>query len=174
MALWKEVHGYEGLYLVSDDGRVMSLPRNVDNGRGTYVRDGTILKPGKRGRDGLLYEFVVLSDGNGTIEHKAVHRLVAEAFVKNPNGQTVVNHIDKNTLNNRADNLEWCDQQYNNEYGHNKAVEQWTIDGEKIAEYKSATYAATITGIRRTSIANVLNGWSKTAGGYIWRYSQNE
>ena len=64
MAKWKDVAGYEGLYLVSDEGDVMSLPRVVYNGRGYYIRKATILKPGQRGRGHTKYQFVVLSDGN--------------------------------------------------------------------------------------------------------------
>ena len=172
MALWKEIAGYDGLYLVSDEGKIFSLPRIVSNHRGEYVREGRILKPGLRGKDGLMYEFVILHKG-GISDKKSVHRLVAEAFVDNPNPNEfdVVNHIDHNTLNNRADNLEWCDQQYNNEYGHNKAVQQFTLNGVMIAEYKSITYASLITGINRRSINNVLSGYAQTAGGYIWEYA---
>lgn len=170
MALWKEIAGYEELYLVSDDGRIYSLPRVVSNHRGEYVREGRILKPGLRGRDGLMYEFVVLHKDN-IADKKSVHRLVAEAFVENPHGYDVVNHIDHNTQNNRAENLEWCTQQYNNEYGHNKPVQQFTLDGEKIAEYKNITYASAMTGIGRTSINNALTGYSETSGGYVWKYA---
>lgn len=170
MAHWKEIAGYEGLYLVSDDGKIFSLPRVVSNGRGEYVRDGRILKSGLRGKDGLMYEFVVLCK-DAQEDQRSVHRLVAEAFVDNPNGYDVVNHIDHNTLNNRADNLEWCDQQYNNEYGHNKAVQQFELNGEKVAEYKSIAYASQMTGINRRAINNVLSGFANTAGGYVWRYA---
>ena len=169
MALWKEIAGYEGLYLVSDDGRILSLPRIVSNGNGEYVRESRILKPALRGRE-ILYEFVVLCK-DAKQESRSVHRLVAEAFVDNPNGYDVVNHIDHNTRNNRAENLEWCTQQYNNEYGHNKAVEQYTIDGEMVAVYKSITYASAMTGINRRSINNVLSGYTRTAGGYVWKYA---
>lgn len=60
MALWKEVAGYEGLYLVSDEGKIFSLPRIVSNGQGEYMREGRILKPGLQGKDELMYEFVIL------------------------------------------------------------------------------------------------------------------
>lgn len=175
MALWKEVKGYETLYLVSDDGKVLSLPRIVTGNRGVYVREHCILKPGLRGKNGLLYQFVCLLK-DGQVERKSVHRLVAEAFVNNPNPEifNVVNHIDHNTQNNCAENLEWCDQQYNNEHGHNKAVQQFSLDGEKIAEYKSITYASEITGINRRSINNVLSGFAQTAGGYVWGYAIKE
>lgn len=170
MALWKEIAGYEGLYLVSDEGEIFSLPKVVSNGHGEYVREGRILKQGLRGREGFMYAFVNLSNGEKS-EQQAVHRLVAKAFVENPHGYDVVNHIDHNTQNNRAENLEWCTQQYNNEYGHNKPVQQFTLDGEKIAEYKNITYASAMTGIGRTSINNALTGYSETSGGYVWKYA---
>lgn len=170
MKLWKSVKGYEGLYLVSNEGDVKSLPRVVFNGRGNYERKERILKPGVRGRKGMKYAFVILSDGKKT-EHKSVHRLVAEAFINNPNNFAHVNHLDHNTLNNRADNLEWCTQQYNNEYGHNKAIKQYTLSGEKIKEYKSVVEASKCTGICRTAITNALKGLSETSGGYKWQYS---
>ncbi len=171
MAQWREVVGYEGLYLVSDEGEVYSLPRVLNNGRGSFVRRGQMLKPGKRGRYGVLYKFVVLSDGEKT-RQLSVHRLVADAFVPNPSGFDVVNHIDRNSLNNRADNLEWCTQQYNNEYGHNRPVCQYTLDGELVARYKNIVSASKITHISRTAINNALTGWSKTAGRYIWEYDE--
>lgn len=172
MAMWREIAGYEGKYLVSDEGEILSLPQIVSNGRGEYVKDSRILKPGLRGRNGMKYEFVVLTI-NGESRHESVHRLVAEAFVSKPDGCDVVNHIDHNTLNNRADNLEWCTQQYNNEYGHNKPVFQFTEDGELIAKYKNITVASRITGIKRTAINNCLSGWSETSGGYVWKYAED-
>lgn len=170
MALTKPIKGYEELYLVSDEGEVFAMPRPVFNGRGFYVRKAKALKPFLRGRDGLLYAAVCLRK-DGEEFRPSIHRLVAEAFVDNPDPQNlkVVNHIDRNPLNNKADNLEWCDQQYNNEYSHNKRIAQFK-DGEKIAEYKSIVYASKITGIGRTNINNALTGWAKTAGGYTWKF----
>jgi len=173
MALWKDVAGYEGLYLVSDEGDVYSLPKVV---QGAWVqhRKGKLLKKGKRGRKGQpQYEFVILLDSKGCSHHESVHRLVAKAFIPNPDNLPEVNHKDENSLNNSVDNLEWCDHQYNIEYSKNKRVGQY-IDGEKVAEYKSIVYASKMTGISRTSITNALTGWSKTAGGYEWRYEGSE
>lgn len=173
MANWKPIAGYEERYSISDEGEVMSLPKSVSNGRWESKRKAKLLKKGTRGRGELLYHFVILSDGNGKSEHKSIHRLVAEAFIPNPNGLEEVNHINKNPLDNRVENLEWCTRQYNIEYSKNRRVEQY-LDGEKIAEYKSITYASQLTGINRKAINNALRGWATTAGGYEWKYIIDE
>lgn len=172
MALWKDVKGYEGLYLVSDEGDILSLPRVVENRNGKYIRKQRILKKALVGK-GIQYYGVVLCR-DGECISKRVHRLVAEAFCDNPNGYDTINHIDHDTLNNRVDNLEWCNQQYNNEYSHNKSIKQYTMAGEWIAEYPSITQAHKVTGISRTAINNALTGYSMTAGGYVWNYAEEE
>lgn len=159
MALYKDVKGYEGLYLISDEGEVISLKHDKPKR----------LKTGLRGRDGLFYEFVSLAK-NGENKCFSVHRLVAEAFLDNPNNFPEVNHKDENPLNNCVDNLEWCTRQYNIDYSKSKRVEQFE-NGEKIAEYKSIAEASRQTGIKRTAINNNLTGWSETAGGYTWKYT---
>lgn len=158
MALYKYVKGYEGLYLISSDGEVISLKHDQPK----------TLTTGLRGRDGLFYKFVSLSK-NGESKNFSVHRLVAEAFLENEACLPEVNHKDKNTLNNCVENLEWCTKQYNIDYSKSKRVEQFE-DGEKIAEYKSIAEASRQTGIKRTAINNNLTGWSETAGGYVWKY----
>ena len=172
MAPWKSVDGYEGLYLINDKGIVLSLPRIVKTrnrkGNITVKRKAKVLKPHLRGRDGLLYPAVTLTK-DGKSKTYSLHRLVALAFIPNPYNLSEVNHVDENPLNCSADNLEWCDHQYNIEYSKNKPIAQY-FDGVKIAEYKSATYASKLTGIKRTAICNVLNGWSYSAGGYVWKY----
>lgn len=176
MALWKEVDGYEGLYLVSDEGEVISLPREIHtkNKTGEIVvhRKAKKLKPHLRGRNGLMYVAVTLSKDGESVAH-SVHRLVAKAFIPNPDDLPEVNHIDEDTMNNCVENLEWCTRQYNIEYSKAKKIGQY-IDGEKVAEYKSISYASRMTGISRTSINNVLTGWSNTAGGYEWKYEGSE
>ena len=172
MAHWKTIDGYEELYLINDRGMVISLPREIKtrnrSGNITIRRKAKVINPHLRGRGGLLYPAITLSK-NGKAKAYSLHRLVAQAFVSNPDNLPEVNHIDKNPLNCCANNLEWCDHQYNVEYSKNKKVIQY-LDGEKIAEYKSTTYASKLTGISRTAICNVLNGWSLTAGGYAWKY----
>lgn len=107
---WRTVVGYEGLYEVSSYGRVRSLDRYVKSSYGAYrLHKGKVLSPGVR-PDGYL----VVS-----LQEKMfrVHRLVAGAFIPNPDGLPAVNHIDEDKTNNRVDNLEWCDSKYNNNYG---------------------------------------------------------
>ena len=176
MAVWKEVPGYEGMYLVSDDGQVMSVDRDVlgKNASGEMIihRRGKIIKPHLRGRDGLMYVAVGLSKDGERIAH-SVHRLVAEAFIPNPDNLPEVNHKDQNTQNNCVENLEWCNRQYNIDYSKSKKVAQY-FGGEKIAEYKSISFAGAITGIGRTAISNALNGRCDHAGGYEWRFVEGE
>lgn len=170
MALWKAVDGYEGLYAVSDEGQVISLSRVVNNGRGTFHTEPKILTQGTRADN---YKFVVLTKDNES-KSFSVHRLVAKAFLDNPEKLPEVNHKDENPGNNHVDNLEWCTRQYNIDYSKSKRIAQYTLSGEKAAEYKSIAFAARITGISRRAINNCLTGWSNTAGGYIWRYEEEE
>lgn len=176
MAVWKEITGYEGRYLVSDEGQILSLPREVSNSKGRFTCSSRILKPWPRGgnKGKVSYLVVALSDGaKGKHTYKSVHRLVAEAFVVRPEGCDVVNHIDHDTHNNKASNLEWCTGQYNTEYSHNKRVGQYDTDGNLLAEYRSITTASAMTGIGRTSIGNALSGLAHTSGGYVWKYLQD-
>lgn len=107
--IWKDIEGYDGLYQVSDMGRVKSLDRYTDYGMSKGIvafRKGVIMKPFINNA-GNGYECVKLSKfGVKTIF--SVHRLVAIAFLPNPDNKTEVNHIDGNTRNNKVYNLEWC------------------------------------------------------------------
>jgi hypothetical protein len=167
MAEARDVVGYEGLYLVTSDGFIISLPREHNNYKGDcYVTKAKVLKNHET-TDGYLRAALTK---NGKTKLTFVHRIVAEAFLENPNSYPEVNHKDENPKNNNVENLEWCTKQYNIDYSKSKRVAQYTEDGIKIAEYKSIAYAAEITGVGRTSINNVLSGWTNTAGGYLWEY----
>ena len=109
--LWKPITGYEGLYEVSDFGRVRTVEHFEKAGDRIRIRRSRIKKEIVRGR----YLAVELSK-NGVNTKYSLHRLVAENFLENPNGLPIVNHKDQNPHNNRADNLEWCTTKYNVHY----------------------------------------------------------
>lgn len=166
---WQKVPNYPG-YEVSNYGRVRSI-----DGR-KYRKYGRILKE----RNNRGYKTVHLSiDGK---EHQvAVHRLVAMAFIPNPNGYKEVNHKDESRDNNCVDNLEWCDRKYNSNYGTlpgriskrvSKPVISIDADGNE-KYYKSITSAAKEFGGYAGNICAVLSGRTHTAWGRTWRLADD-
>jgi hypothetical protein len=108
--VWKDVKGYEGIYKVSNFGRVKSLDREVaPNNRVPYWRKGKICKQSKSNLGYMTVGFTV----NNVKVNKYVHRLVAEAFITNVNNYPQINHIDCDKTNNRINNLEWCTNSQN-------------------------------------------------------------
>ena len=172
--IWKPVVGYEDFYEVSNLGRVRSFDRYVKLG-GRYNSDTLILKKGKilSERDnGHGYKAVHLTVKRIT-KDKYVHRLVAQAFLDNPDNLPEVNHKDENPANNCLDNLEWCTSQYNDLYGnHTKSISKpvimYDLQMNYIDEFESISEAEEITGI--SGVGAVCRGKRKTAGGYIWKY----
>lgn len=165
---WKDIKGYEGLYQVSDLGRVRSLDRVDCNGR---RRKGKILKLYKN-KDGYV-RTELYKDGNR--ENPYVNRLVAEAFCPNPDNLPFVNHCNERRDDNKAFNLDWCTAKQNNNYGsHNellgKALGEEVCCIETREIYYSAREAGRQTGVDRASISKCCNGKRKTAGGYHWKY----
>ena len=163
MEEWKDIEGYEGLYQVSTLGRVRSL---YGHG-GVSVR---ILKPYIR-KTGYLDVGLFK---NGAYSYKLIHRLVAQAFVPNPENKPVVNHKDEDKTNNQVENLEWCTAEYNNNYGtrNQRAIKskmKKVMCIETGVVFDSIKLAREITHIH--SIHRAAKGKQKTAGGYHWRYA---
>lgn len=112
--IWKDIKGYEGIYQVSNLGSVRSLERKIMHGDGKpYTVKEKMLKPAITSHG---YQSVHFSIDNLAKIFK-VHRLVAEAFIENPNNLPSINHKDEIKTNNAVENLEWCTVQYNNTYG---------------------------------------------------------
>ena len=164
---WKSIPGYEGLYEVSNWGRIKS--HLYCKSQKTSER---ILSPGNR----RGYYYVELCKG-GKVKKRSIHRLVAEAFIPNPSNLPEVNHKDENKENNYFWNLEWCDRSYNNSYGTrmeriSKRVVQLDKSGNFVAEYKSIQEAARVTDIAHSSICKCCQRKKgfKSRGGFIWIY----
>lgn len=173
--IWEDVKGYEGLYQVSSKGQVKSMYFHSQKGKGNNLKENPkILTPGV---DSYGYNIVSLCNGE-TKKTVTVHKLVAEAFIPNPNGLPCINHKDENKLNNCIENLEWCTVEYNNSYGTKgervsqtlkKKVYQYDQEMNLINIYDGAIDAEKQTGVSRSNICICLKGKTKTAGGFIWK-----
>ena len=123
MEIWKDIKGYEGFYQVSNCGNV----------RSSKYRNQKLVKTLTQRTNNKGYKVVGLTE-KGKTSFAFVHRLVAMAFVDNPNDYPIVNHKDENPLNNQADNLEWCDYSYNRIYSMNMHPERRKELAEKLVE----------------------------------------
>ena len=112
--IWRPVVGYEGLYEVSSYGRVRSLDRYVEYSNGRIcLHKGKVLSPVKSNLGYLLVSLYL----NKNMKIITVHKLVAQAFIENPDNLPEINHKDEDKTNNSVDNLEWCTRKYNINYG---------------------------------------------------------
>ena len=186
---WKDVVGYEGYYKISNTGKVLRLERKVwntkNNSYSTYPEKLLKQETAVSGTSDGFYQVVTLTKNNET-KRCFVHRLVAEAFIENPNNYTVVNHIDENPLNNIVENLEWCTPEYNTNYGNRNtkvsiqlgvAVEQYDLEGNLLNTFRSAAEACEKLGLpanRQSNISAVCRGVRKSSLGYIWKFKDGE
>ena len=156
----KDIKDYEGLYAITRDGRVWSYkskkflkPRLV---RGYHQVD--------------LYK-------DKKVKSYLIHRLVAEAFIPNPENKQQVNHLDEDKSNNCVDNLEWCDAKYNTNYGtrNERAAKKLSIPiycEELNKIFDGARQAARELGLDNSNIIKCCKGKYKTTGGYHFRYAE--
>lgn len=176
--IWKSVKGFEDFYMVSNMGRVKSLPRLSGNSR--YITEEKILSPRVCGTQ-REYLSVALH-ANGVRRQMKIHRLVAEAFIPNPNGYKEINHKDENKGNNCVENLEWCSRSYNINYGSGKekrrksvikAVNAYDMAGNKVKEFDSIVAASEFAKVSATNISRACK-LNRMSGGYIWKYKDSD
>ena len=173
MEIWRDIEGYEELYQVSNLGRVRSL---------NYNRTGKVRNM-KLGTYPNGYKMVDLKKDKKRKAH-LVHRLVAKAFIPNPNPDQLyeVNHKDEDKTNNAVENLEWCTHMYNQMYG-TKRERQAKSKGKPVIcittgeTYYCAREAMRKTGVHNSNISKCCNGQCKSAGKHpitgeklVWKY----
>lgn len=170
--IWKKIDGFAGLYEVSNLGRVRSVNRVVNKAGVNKRINGKVLKGYV---NNMGYPCVDLYD-KGKRSKILVHRAVALAFVPNPDGLEIVNHIDENPRNARAENLEWCSSSYNNTFGkmaslnrNKKHVGQYK-EGVLLREFSSQSEAACFIGAKTTSCISKSCRTGNAAYGYEWRF----
>lgn len=168
--IWKDIKGYEGLYQVSNLGRVKSLPRNTKNQyKNGIIKKNIILKNG--------YYFINLYNNGSKLF--TIHKLVAQAFIPNLKNKPCINHIDGNKQNNCVDNLEWCTYSENELHAFNKnlkkppckKINQYDLQGNFIKTWNSIKEANKF--YKTSHISECCNDNSKrsVAKGFLWKYA---
>ena len=183
--IWKDVAEYEGFYKVSNKGKVHSVARKDSIGRKC---GGRMLTP-RYDKDGYLR---VTLHKNGKHKTRFIHRLVAGAFVPNPNGYSEINHRDENKVNNYANNLEWCTREYNNNHGtrsersgqaRSKKVKAINIETNEVITFNSTVevgrkgydqggVAKACRGAYKGRAGKLVGGDGRTYKGYRWSYEE--
>lgn len=182
--IWKDIKDYEYKYQISNMGRVKikeNVTKRMNMGKlRNYKQKEIIMKPQVNYE---RYLKVSLTDTNGVSKNKVIHRLVASHFIDNKNNYPMVNHIDGDITNNRADNLEWCTNSMNithaieklgfkpNTKGISPPSPVVQIDiktGEVVNEFETISKAMKVTGVKHISC--VCRGKRKSAGGFFWKY----
>lgn len=171
--IWKDIRGYEGYYQVSNTGEVRRLTRTVIDKNGNQKKVlGRVLSKHIKDNDYLTVQ--LWKDNVGKKYY--IHRLVAEAFIPNPDNLPTVNHKDYNKSNNDVNNLEWMSYKENNIYSVPRRKKSGNAKKVKCVEtgdiYNSVCEASRITNISRTGISDCCNGYrnAHTAGGYHWEF----
>lgn len=179
LEIWKDIKGWEGLYQISNMGRIKSLSRYRYCGKlnsKPQLMDMKIMKPSIRGG----YEIVSISR-EGKVESFSVHRLVGKHFIPNPNNYPEINHKDEVKTNNNVNNLEWCTKAYNMKYGTlgeriskslSKIVHQYDLDNNLVNIW-SSTREVNEHGFHHSNVASCCRGERKTHKGFVWKYEED-
>lgn len=180
---WRDIKGFEGLYQVSDLGRVRSLDRKIHvDRRGTRSYDivsrGKVLRQTVRRPEMLgSYLFVGLAK-HGKYSQRFTHRLVADAFLEKVDGKTQINHKDGNKQNNRLDNLEWVTPKENSIHAIKSGLRSWDKLKKRVVRSDGKTFDSASDAARfmNGSVANISAcclGKRKSAYGFEWRYEND-
>lgn len=179
--IWKNIKGYEGLYQISNLGKVKSLERKRYNGQNYYMQQEKILK---LQNDKYGYKTIMLHKDKKSKNLK-VHRLVAQAFLTNPQNKLEINHKDGNKSNNCVNNLEWCTSIENVRHAfsnnlikqhNNTNIEQYSLDGTLLCTWNSISEAVNALHLRKSASSNIsacCQHKKPTAFGYIWEYAND-
>lgn len=181
MEIWKDIEGYENKYEVSSYGQVRSVEREYTSIGGKKVhKKGRILKQFSDKRN---YKRVALC-ANGVCKQKAVHRLVAMAFLNSEKDKPEVNHKDGNPSNNNADNLEWCSRSENILHSYRKLGREWNAGRPRVKvicietgeSFNSIVDAARSKGldVRNVHSAIYAKNGRRTCGGFHWKKDERE
>ncbi|WP_316571335.1 NUMOD4 domain-containing protein [Neobacillus sp. YIM B06451] len=173
---WRNIEGYDSHYQVSNLGRVRSLDRKLIGKRGGIKEiKGRLMEIKlKKG-----YSFVRLSKG-GVRRNILVHKLVAQAFISNPDNKPIINHINNIKHDNRLENLEWATYKENTQHmvnqfrGNAKAIKQYDLKGEFIKEYPSVTTASNETGVSYLTIIDMFKRKKNMCAGYLWKWADDD
>lgn len=175
----KDIKEYEGYYQVDENGSVYSLDRQVKRGASKLFVKGVKLKNYKA-KNGY---YVVNLNKDGVVSQRYVHSLVAQSFLGEQKKGITVNHKDGNKLNNHVDNLEYCTYSENNIHARmwglnkyspkeraSKPIVMMDLYGNELSKFDSITEAQNF--LNTTHIGCVCNGKRKTAGGYKWKFNE--
>ena len=187
--IWKDIKGYEGLYQISNLGNVKKIKNKKYNINKKEVEEKEINKYISIRTHKLGYKYVKLTDKNGIRKNLFLHRLIAQAFIPNPNNYSCINHINGIKNDNRIENLEWCSQKQNVRYAwdnglcenvrkvcaingkrKSKKIIQKNKNGEVIKVWNSTMDIERELGILHNNITFCCKHYNRTAGGFIWEY----